>query len=116
MNSLLPILAEIADKMPSLDEVWRRSFILGAIVAMLTAAFSMIRLWLGGVMVIPCFILGILAASSGGVMDQLVVRELGSAYLHQERISCFVPCGLASLAWLIVWLTQRSVHNSTGGR
>jgi uncharacterized membrane protein len=78
MNVFVPILAEIADKMPALDEVWGRAFIAGGIVALLTAAFSAIRLWAGGAMVALCLALGILAASSGGMMDELIVRELGA--------------------------------------
>ena len=98
MNSLEPILAEIADKMPTLNELWGGSFMIGAFVAALTAVFSAIRLWLGG------------------MMDRLVVRELGTSYLYQQRLSCFVPCTLATLAWWIVWLMKRSHHSITEER
>jgi hypothetical protein len=116
MNVSVPILAEIADKMPALDEVWGRAFIVGAIVALLTAVFSAIRPWAGGAIVALCLALGILAASSGGMMDELIVRELGTGYLYQERASWFVPCALAALAWMVVCkLIRRPDHGTAEG-
>jgi hypothetical protein len=107
MHSFTPILAEIADKMPTLDVVWERWIIIGLFAAFVTAGLSMFRLWFGGLVVVLSVLLGLLAAAPDGIMDGAIVQELGADYLFQQRVSGFVPSLLALVAWIIVWLFRR---------
>lgn len=98
--------AEIADKMPTLNTMWTVWLVIGLIAVAITAALSLARLWLGGIAVLMCVALGLLAAWPES-MDEQVVRELGVGYLWQQRISSFVPCVLAAATWTFVWLMRR---------
>ncbi|MGC3960648.1 MAG: hypothetical protein QM813_22755 [Verrucomicrobiota bacterium] len=109
MHSFTPMFAEIADKMPTLDTMWTVWLVIGLIAVAITTAFSLARLWLGGIAVLACFALGMMAAWPES-MDAQVVRELGVGYLWQQRISGFVPCVLAVASWIIVWLIRRPNH------
>ena len=99
--------AEIADKMPTLEAMWKGWLVIGLIAVAITAVLSFARLWLGGIAILMTFALGLPAAWPES-MDEQVVRELGLGYLWQKRISGFVPCVLALATWTIVWLIRRS--------
>jgi hypothetical protein len=107
MHFFTPMFAEIADKMPTLDVVWERWVFIGLFAALVTAGLSIFRLWVGGVVVVLCVLLGLLTAAPDGIMDGEIVRELGADYLFQQRISGFVPSLFAVTAWIIVWLIRR---------
>src|SRR5688572_21552986 len=99
MQSMTPMFAEIADKMPTLGSVWAVWFFIGLIAAAVTVALSLARLWLGGFVIFGALAIGVLAAWPGS-MDEHIVRELGVGYLRQQRIAAFVPCMLAIAAWI----------------
>lgn len=107
MHFFTPMFAEIADKMPTLAVVRERWIFIGLLAALVTAVLSMIRLWIGGVIVGLCVVLGLIASASDGIMDTQIALELGADYLFQQRISSFVPSLLGCVAWIIVWLIRR---------
>ena len=67
----------------------------------------MIRLWIGGVVIVLSIVPGLLTASRDGIMDGAIIQELGAGYLFHQRISAFVPFVLALVVWIIVWLPRR---------
>lgn len=104
--NVVPIFAEIRDKMPPLNDVWMIWIAIGVIIAFVTTGLSMIRLWAGGVMVALSFAMGLLAAWPDP-MDEGIVQELGAGYLFQQRILSFVPFTLAVTVWFIARLIRR---------
>jgi hypothetical protein len=99
--------AEIADKMLTLGTMWGHWVLIGLLIAIVTAGLSMIRLWIGGVVIVLSIVPGLLASTPDGIMDRAIIRELGAGYLFHQRISGFVPFVLALAVWIIVWLSRR---------
>jgi hypothetical protein len=106
MHSLTPIFAEIADKMPTLATIWAIWLLSGLIGAAVTAGLSLVRLWLGAIVVLVSVAIGLLAAWPSS-FDEHIIRELGVGYLWQQRIAGFIPCMLAAGAWITVRFIRR---------
>ncbi len=109
MVETMALLAEISDKMPTLATLWGLWFTIGLVLAGVTLWLSLIRLWIGAVIVVITACLGVLAASPDSAMDPAIVRELGSGYLFQQRLASFVPFSLALIIYGIVVRMRR--HN-----
>jgi hypothetical protein len=104
---MTPMLAEIADKMPTLRSVWVVGLLIGLIAAAVTVGLSLARLWLGAIVILGALAIGVLAAWPGS-MDEHILRELGVGYLRQQRIAAFAPCMLAIGAWIILCFIRRA--------
>ena len=113
-ESVMPLLAEIADKMPPIERVWGVWIFLGIFAAGFTLALSMGRLRFGAVVVFLSGCLGILAASPDSIMDPAILTELGKGYLFQQRASAFLPFSFALIVWIAVAIIRR--HNQTRDR
>ena len=111
----MPLLAEIVDKMPTLATLWEVCVLIGLVVAAVTFLLSFIKQRFGGVVVVLAAGLGALSAWPDHIMDPEIIQELGVGYLFQQRISGFVPFGLALSVWGIVprirWHSQAGPGN-----
>ena len=106
MHSMTPIFAEIADKMPTLATVWAIWLFIGLIGGAITAGLSLVRLWLGAIVVVVSVAIGLLVAWPSS-FDEHIVRELGVGYLWQQRIAGFIPCAFAVVTCITVWFIRR---------
>lgn len=112
----MPILAEIADKMPTLEAMWGLWIFIGLFTGMIVAALSLLRLWVGGLLVVLSAAFGLLTVGSDGIMEPQIVQELGTEYLVHQRFSGFLPFILALVAWgLVVYIRRPSSYQARGG-
>jgi hypothetical protein len=95
-------LAEIADKMPTLETLWERWILVGLFMAAVTLGLSWFRWWLGAVVVVLSACLSVLLALPDRQMDPLIIQELGSRYFFQQRLSGFAPFAVALLVWTVI--------------
>ena len=96
----MPLLAEIADKMPTLETVWMTWTVVGLVAAAVTVVLALLKLWIGAAAVVVSAGIGILAYSDS--LDSAIIRELGSDYLLQNKMAPFVPSGFAFIGWCVV--------------
>ena len=108
-GSLVPIFAEIADKMPTNFELWGGAIVIGVFAAAPTAVLSSIRPKLGLIAVILTACFGIVAAWPDTTFDPMIREELADRYLWQQRIACAVPFVFS----LVTWMIAKSIRNRT---
>jgi len=106
----MPFLAEIADKISSVPQMWLELFLLGLVCAALTMALTTWRAWAGVGFVFLAAVLGLTLATTEPTMKATVITELGHRYLLHQRICAFVPMALALVAW---YATTRRKHNQS---
>lgn len=107
MLALLPVLAEVADKLPTTAEMWTQAVTLGVVAAALVGGLSMVRLRWGGFAMGAVMICSALVAGDHS-MDPDIQRELGSEYLVQRRCAPMLPATLVALSWLCVRVNSRN--------
>lgn len=102
------LLAEIADKMPTVEVMWTQMFLIAGVCSLFTAVATMAWRHVG---LVPVFLAGIISlflVSPDPLMDPPIVKELGSSYLYQQRLSACLPLICTLFTWLIVmWFVPR---------
>ena len=100
-------LAEIADKMPSIEVMWTRMFIAAGMCSFVTAAATLVSKYLGLAPLLLIAFLTLLVASPQGSWDEGIVRELGKSYLYHQRLSDCLPLACSLLTWLnVMWIIR----------
>ncbi|MCP5522987.1 MAG: hypothetical protein H7A46_15730 [Verrucomicrobiales bacterium] len=94
------MLAEIADKMPALPEMWLKMALLGGWLALLTLAVSLFRVWLGGCLLVAIGCFSVIAALPDHTLDPMIRAELGGVYLFHYHASSLLPFVGSLAAWL----------------
>jgi hypothetical protein len=77
---------------------------------------SLVRLWIGAVVVVLSGCLGALAVLPDKIFDPDIIAELGSGYLGQQRLSGFAPVCLGFIVWAIVAGVRWQPGTFTGWR
>lgn len=114
MLALLPVLAEVADKLPTTAEMWTQAVTLGVVAAALVGGLSMVRLRWGRFAAVAVMICAAWIASDRS-LDPDILRELGSGYLVQRRCASVVPAGVAALSWLFIRAKSRNIPRPAAG-
>lgn len=111
----MPILAEIADKMPTLEAMWGLWIFIGLFTGGIVAALSSLRLWVSGLVVVLSAAFGLLTVGSDGIMDPPIVQELGTEYLLHQCFSGFLSFILALVAWgLVLYIRRPNIYQARG--
>jgi hypothetical protein len=111
----MPILAEVADKVPTLEAMCELWIFIGLFTGGIVAALSLLRPWVGGIMVVLSAAFGLLTVGSDGIMDPQIVYELGTEYLLHQRFSGFLPFVLALVAWgLVLYIRRPNIYQARG--
>ena len=96
------LLAEIADKMSSVASMWMNFFLCGAGLAfVVTLPLTVLSKWIGLIPVLLTAWISITIAGPQGGWDDLVVREMGAAYLYHSRASGMLPFVWSLVIWLL---------------
>jgi hypothetical protein len=97
----MPLLAEIADKMPTLQTVWLLWTMLGLAAGLITMVLTVMNMWVGALSVFISAGIGIFVFADRS-LDLAIVSELGREYLVQNKMAPFVPFIFACIGWGVV--------------
>lgn len=101
MIALLPVLAEVADKLPATGQMWTQVFAAGLVVAAAIGGLTLVRpSW--GLFGVAIMTLGAAILASDHSLDAEIRGELGGNYVIQRRCAPLVPAAFAALGWLCV--------------
>ena len=102
--SSFSILAEIVDKMPSVEEMWSSQITFSLVMAGIICAVSLFNRWLG---LIPVFLScgwTAILIHPGDDLVQPIIAELGHDYLRAWIHTALVPMVSSILFWMIFFL------------
>jgi hypothetical protein len=109
----LPLLAEIADKMPTLQTMWAFWTMVGLAAGLITMVLTVMNMWVGAASVLISAGIGILAFSDRS-LDSAIVSELGRESLVQNKMAPFVPFVFACIGWgVVAGKLRRKVKDSS---
>jgi hypothetical protein len=101
------LLAEIADKMPTIEVMWTQMLMAAGVCSLITAAATLVSKYLGLAPLLLIAFLTVMVASPQGSWDEAIVRELGKSYLYQQRLSDCLPLVCSFLTWLnVMWIIR----------
>ena len=108
----MPLLAEIADKMPTLREVWTFWTVIGLAAGGITVVLALMNLWIGAAAVEISVGIGMFTFVDRS-LDDAIVHELGRGYLAQNKVSAFVPVIFASIGWgFVAWRSRGKIKDA----
>jgi hypothetical protein len=105
----MTLLAEIADKMPTLEVMWPRMLAIAGFCSLFTVIGTLVSKVAGLVPVLLASVISFIFTSPQGSWDEAIVRELGHSYLYQERLSGCLPFVCSLLTWLNLLLVMQRV-------